>query len=1054
MIFLVALALFGGGIFLSARASAYGSGPRADTARRARHAQLQAQLASGRADQFDSALAQLAQLDEPGALDVWRAALANPNPQLQRAAWAQYRPVQATLSRKEFIPQVARINAPSEAVQSLARASDLEVTIWTSNANETVAAVPPYLVERLRREGFTATVIYDSVADWQTARTSGDAAAHAITPDYQSEQAARSTQVRVAVIDLGARHADANNTDWLGDRENVLMSDGSRLAYLDIFTSDDSPASLAAHIDEQYTRRGYTVLGLYTLEEFSEVAPRLFSGKSFDAGRRAKPAPPGNIHTTAANNHYHTYEQTRDEFRALATAHPDIASYIKLGSSYEGRDIFALKISKNPGVDDQSKPDVLITGCHHAREWISVETPIYFANQLINNYETDSFARSVVDRLQVWVVPIVNPDGLAYTQSAPDTDDGRRLWRKNRRPMSLGSCVSATGVDLNRNYEYEWRLRGDTPCDDYCAADKSCLQDDRGGSDDPNNLEIYRGPKAASEPEVKVIKSLTDDPNRHFRAQIDYHNYSELILYPWGFQSDAAPDMQTIQPLAQRMSDAIKKVSGEFYRAQQSINLYLTTGSSTDYAYGTNKVAVPLVVEMRPICCEFQIPESQIDITNRENWAGAQTVLSWAVGPPILESLKAYTATADGGFAKLVYSARWLNPADPSDTARHLVVDTRFPGIEPGPLQVRLQFSKSMSTSLAPRATLGRDGRTEEMTLVAGAGEGWQKTVYDNDTWVGQTVLVQDDNQTSAWQLFVAATDPLGFGLDGMPETFAAYATGTGRWQSYEDANGEGTNGGTDAHHLLPPTLRGDFLNLFVGTPTGGERVVGGEPFTVAWTVSKESGFVPVRQEIYLSTDGGVNFALLVDNIPGNVEKFQLPLPRVATTQARIRVLAIEGTVGNAIIGDSHADFTIGANIGAGVGIKLDAAQKLNLNWTDSAGEVPVSGSLRFVIDVTVTNNSNTPIANPFLRVVDLNRGNVLLTRDTKSNPATGARQTLDVGVDNLLSPGESVPVRLIIGIVSKKKFMFSLESYGVAVSGTINAGSAQTVWNKKPKSL
>jgi hypothetical protein len=480
--------------------------------------------------------------------------------------------------------------------------------------------------------------------------------------------------------------------------------------------------------------------------------------------------------------------------------------------------------------------------------------------------------------------------------------------------------------------------------------------------------------------------------------------------------------------------------------------LYVTTGSSCDYAYGINKVAVPLVVEMRPACCDFDIPESQIDVTNRENWAGAQTVLSWAVGPPILESVKAYSATADGGFSKLVYAARWANPADPSETTRHMVIDTRFPGIEPGPLQLRLQFSKSMSTSLAPRATMGRDGRTEEMTLVAGPGEGWQKTAYDNDTWVGQTVMVQDDNQTSPWQLFVAATDPLGFGLDGLPETFAAYATGTGRWQTYEDANGEGTAGGTEAHHILAPTLRGDFLNVFVGTPTGGERVVGGEPFTVAWTVPKESGFVPVRHEIYLSTDGGANFARLVDNVPGNVEHFQLALPQVATTQGRIRVLAIEGTLGNALVGDSHADFTIGANVGAGVGVKLMAAEKLDLNWTDGAGDTPTSGSTRFALDVTLTNNSTAAIANPFLRLVDLNRGNVLLTRDPKSNPATGARQTLDVGEDNILSPGETAQVRLIVGLVSKKKFKLSFETYGVAVGGTINAGAAETVWNKKPK--
>src|SRR5262249_60769876 len=132
-----------------------------------------------------------------------------------------------------------------------------------------------------------------------------------------------------------------------------------------------------------------------------------------------------------------SYEQAITEFKALESAHPDLARYVKLGSSFEGREIFALKVSRDASLDDASKPDVLITGCHHAREWISVETPIYIANQLLNGYTTDSI-KFLVDNLQIWIVPIVNPDGLTYSQGSPnDQMDGMRTWRKNRRPLSL-----------------------------------------------------------------------------------------------------------------------------------------------------------------------------------------------------------------------------------------------------------------------------------------------------------------------------------------------------------------------------------------------------------------------------------------------------------------------------------------------------------------------------------------------------------------------------------------------------------------------------------------
>ncbi|MFY9574151.1 MAG: M14 family zinc carboxypeptidase [Blastocatellia bacterium] len=1015
------------------------------------HSELQIRLASTRYAEFREGLAALANADESGALDAWRTALSNPDPQLQREAWNQYRAVQAELTRKQFVPQIARINAPAREVQRLAELNGLEVTIWATVNTQTIAAAPPYLIERLRAAGIDTAVIYDSAAEWQSARAKGDPLARSITPAYQLPAAV--SQMRIAVVNLAQRTAASPGyTDWLGDREDIVMRDGSRIAYLDVFQSDGSVASINAHIAERYTRRGYQLSGFYTLGDFADIAPQLFPGKNFDAGRRAKNTAAGEI-GVAASGKFHGYEDTLAEFKSLETSHQDLARYSRLGTSFEGREIFALKISKDVGIDDASKPDVLITGCHHAREWISVESPVYIANQLLSGYATDDAIKFLVDHLQIWIVPIVNPDGLAYTQSAPNGQvDPVRLWRKNRRPISIGTCSQSVGVDLNRNYGYQWRLRDDAACSDPCsAADRSCLNDDIGGSDDPRS-EIYRGSQPESELEVKAIKSLVDDPNRHFRAQIDFHNYSQLILYPWGYAPFGTDDANTLSKLATRMSDALFDIDRVRYRAEQAVDLYSLTGSSIDYAYGVNRVPAPFVVEMRPDCCDFTVPESEIPLINRENWSGARSLLNWASGPPILEAVKAYTPGPDGGFSKLVYSARWSGSPDDPGKHRRLVVDTRFPGIDPGRLQVRLQFSRPMNTSLSPRATLGRDGRLDEVTLAAVAeNEGWQRTVYADDTWVGETVVIEDSNLTSPWQLAVSATDTLSFMLDALPETMATYQAGISHWQNYEDSSGSGFDGGVDVQHSIGPGVRSDYPNVLIASPNGGERLTGGDTYTVVWTAPNAPGS---SQTLSLSTDGGASFGPLAQNIPSDAQRYEIPIPRVATTRGRIRLLAVDPGSHNLLFAASQADFSIGLNVGSNVDISFVSSERVDLNWSDTSTDNPpntASGGSRLTINLRITNRGNTAILNPFLRVAELSR-NKLLTRDPKSRWAEGARQSIDAGTDNVLSPGETAEARLALGLVNFKKFFFSVELYGVPSNGTIIPASAVTIWTGKPK--
>ncbi len=1019
-----------------------------DADRAARLASIKTRLSSTRAPEFRQALKALASLDEQGALDVWEAALAHPDPELRKEAWAAYQAPKLELTRKELVPQVARIAGPANEILDLARASGLEANVWSATDNQTIIAAPPYLLEGLGRAGLEMTTLYDSVADWQRARASGDQLAESITPDYQSGKGASQTQVRIAVVDLVRQSQPAAGySSWLGDHENILMRTDARLAYLDVFTSDGSAESIDSHVEQQYTKRGHNVLGFYTLEQFAQLAPRLFPGRTFDPGR-ARERRQNEINPALLEGRFHSYEETLAEFTELAQANPNIARLVNLGPTYEGRQVFALKITKDPAINDSSKPEVLITGCHHAREWISVEPPLFFAKQLVNGYGSNDSMRYLVDNLQIWIVPIVNPDGLTYSQGQEnDRTDDVRLWRKNRRPISVDGCGSGVGADLNRNYDFQWRLRGDDPCPNY--------SDDMGGSDDPNN-EVYRGPRAGSELEVKAIKSLVDDPQHHFRGELDYHNYSQLILYPWGYQTASAPDAPTLAQLAQRLSDEIFKVNQVRYKAEQAISLYETTGASVDYSYGANSIPASYTVEMRPTCCNFNVPENEIAQVNEENWAGALLLLDWAAGPPILESVKGYQRAPDGSTTKLVYAAQWQKSAG-TEGGRQFVADTRFPGLEPGRMILRLQFSKAMPTGVDPHAALGRTTPPDELRLAsAGQEQGWQKTAYSGDTWVGEVMIPQDGDQINPWLLAVSAADANGFKLDALPGTVAGYATGTNSWLNYEDSNSAGSEGGTDTVHSLAPTLRGDSLEVFVASPSGGERLAGGEPYTVTWRVPRETGFVPVGQDLLLSVDGGVNFSPIARGISGAVEKLAVNLPRVATTTARMRLVAREGTTGNVVFGDNKTNFTIAANVGSAVEISFVSSERVDLNWAEApSDDLPggATGTSRLIINLNIVNQSGFPIANPFVRVNELAGGNVLLTRDSKSTPAAGARQSVDTGGDDIIAPGESVQARLIVGLASRKKLTVSVDFYGVPVGGSIIASSPVRVWKGKPKS-
>lgn len=205
---------------------------------------------------------------------------------------------------------------------------------------------------------------------------------------------------------------------------------------------------------------------------------------------------------------YPTAAQISSKVDELAKAYPDLTEKVTLGSSEEGRPIDALRIGTGkPG----SKPAVLIVGGHHAREWVPNQSVTMVAEHLLAGYGTDPEATKKVDSLEIWVVPMANPDGYEFSRNA-DPD-----WRKNRSHHH----PEAVGVDLNRNYPADFRFYGDSP---------DRINDDQGASDDPNHL-TYRGPHAVSEKETQAITDFMDT-HKNLEGVLDVHAFGRLILFP------------------------------------------------------------------------------------------------------------------------------------------------------------------------------------------------------------------------------------------------------------------------------------------------------------------------------------------------------------------------------------------------------------------------------------------------------------------------------------------------------------------------------------------
>jgi len=321
-------------------------------------------------------------------------------------------------------------------------------------------------------------------------------------------------------------------------------------------------------------------------------------------------AQPGELRLAGGiNGAYHSYKELEGDLESLESAHPSIVGLHTIGTSLEDRHIYAVKISDN--VDrDEEEPGVLFLGCHHAREWISVEVPLLLARRLAEGYEGDPAIRELVDRSEIWIVPLLNPDGLEYSINV------YRYWRKNRRANADGTF----GVDLNRNYGYMWG------------------RDNQGSSAWPD-AEDYRGVSAFSEPETRAVRDLFLGGN--FLAAVSYHSYSQSILYPWGFTDIPTGKDELLRGLGLEMAGLIETVNGRSYACGPAASsLYVTNGDLADWTFGVSGIP-SYTIELPPVDIQhggFFNAEDEIEGVFRENLPAMLRLVEFVVrdfaGPP------------------------------------------------------------------------------------------------------------------------------------------------------------------------------------------------------------------------------------------------------------------------------------------------------------------------------------------------------------------------------------------------------------------------------------
>ncbi|KAI3378275.1 hypothetical protein SNEBB_004628 [Seison nebaliae] len=295
---------------------------------------------------------------------------------------------------------------------------------------------------------------------------------------------------------------------------------------------------------------------------------------------------------------YVDYESIVKWAKLLEQKYPNIINMHKIGTSYEQRPIYLIRVGFPR--DDIQKPVLLIEGTIHAREWISAATCTFIISQLVKDVKSnqDNQTFELLRNVDLMIIPVINPDGYEYTKE-------KRMWRKTRTPYFYGSS-SCYGVDMNRNFEFHWMESGSSsnPCAD-----------------------TFAGRIPFSEPETRAISALLIREQYRIVVFVSLHSYSQLILLPWSYGKERPSDFRTLKYYANRMKDAIQKKSGIDYTVGASPDiLYCASGNTADFAKGRANIKFAFTFELRDKST-FLLPSKYIIPVGEEILAALKILL-------------------------------------------------------------------------------------------------------------------------------------------------------------------------------------------------------------------------------------------------------------------------------------------------------------------------------------------------------------------------------------------------------------------------------------------
>nr|XP_004546830.1 carboxypeptidase B [Maylandia zebra] len=283
---------------------------------------------------------------------------------------------------------------------------------------------------------------------------------------------------------------------------------------------------------------------------------------------------------------YNTWSDIESWMNSMATANSDMISKEVIGNTYEGRPMVVLKIGKKSG---STKPAIFMDCGFHAREWISHAFCQWFVNEAVTAYGSDSQMTSLLDQMDVFVLPVFNVDGYVFTHT------NNRMWRKTRSRNAGSSCL---GTDPNRNFNAGWCTTG--------ASTNPCS-------------ETYCGTAPESEIESKNLADFIRKNKSIIKAYITIHSYSQMLLFPYSYTYELAADHDELMAVAKGASSALRSLYGTVYTSGPGApTIYPAAGGSDDWAYDLG-VKYSYTFELRDEGqYGFLLPESQIKPTCEE----------------------------------------------------------------------------------------------------------------------------------------------------------------------------------------------------------------------------------------------------------------------------------------------------------------------------------------------------------------------------------------------------------------------------------------------------